>query len=153
MFLSSLTKYTKKIKTKVILGPATIKSKKIKLFEKKYQKHIKIIQSTKDMHKEISRAEIGICSGGITTYEFAAMRVPFAIVSQVKHQLITAREWERKGHAINLGLISSKTSNRIDKFLKNIVEKRLPQINKSNIIDGLGAQRVAKEILGIKLDS
>lgn len=150
-FLTSISKYIKKIKVKIILGPATMRSEKIKIMEKRYRNHIKIIQRTKNMFKEISEAEFGICSGGITTYEFASLNVPFAIICQVNHQLITAREWERKGIALNLGLINYKTPDKIEKIINKILEKKICLLtNNNHIIDGKGAQRVVREILKIK---
>jgi len=103
------------------------------------------------MQKEISSSRFGICSGGLTTYEFAAVNIPFAIICQVRHQLTTAREWQRLGIASNLGLINNKTQEKIHHFLKNIIKnKTVPQLNKNPVIDGLGAKRISREILKMK---
>lgn len=147
--LKILSEYIEKIKIKIILGPVTHKSKENEALEKNYGKHLKIIQQTYDMQKEISNVKFGICGGGITTYEFASMKVPFAIICQYPHQLITAREWEHRGIATNLGKINNKLQKNVKKFLDNIVlhneiRYRFPQ---KCIVDGLGAKRVAREIL------
>ena len=148
ILLSSLAKYLKKIKIKIILGPVTIKSKKIKTLEKYYGKYVKIVQKTRNMYKEISHAEFGLCSGGLTTYEFAALNVPFGIISQVDHQLITAKEWHRKKIAFDLGLVNSKTQQNIEKFLSKIIQNKIYyKINKKPLVDGHGTERVAHEIL------
>ena len=148
VLLKVLTKYLKKIKTKIILGPSTTESCNIKSLKKKYRSRLQIIQKTCDMYKEISRAEYGICSGGITSYEFAAVGIPFGIISQVKHQLTTAREWQRRGIALNLGLVNNEIQVKINRFLKNIAENKMHgKINTKEIIDGRGGERVAKEIL------
>lgn len=95
--------------------------------------------------------KFGICSGGITSYEFACRRIPFAMVCQVKHQLITAREWERKGIASNMGIINKKTKKKIEIFLKSILENKIPKQRKIKFLpDGLGSKRVAREIQGLK---
>lgn len=148
LFLNSIEKYIDKIKIKVILGPSTNKSKKIKDLEKKYSNQIKIIQETKNMAKEMSEVEYGISSGGLTSYEFASMRIPFGIISQVKHQLKTADMWEQKGIVNNLGLISNKTPRKIDEFLKKIDENRI-SLNKikHKDMDSNGIIRIKGEIL------
>jgi len=63
--------------------------------------------------KSISEARFGLCAGGITSYEFACLNVPFAIICQVKHQLITAKEWEKQEIARNLGLLTKNTPKKL----------------------------------------
>jgi len=151
MFLKCVQPHITKIKTKIIVGPVGKKSKLTQTLEKKYPSHLKIVKSTKNMKKEIILSKFGICSGGITSYEFAAMKKPFAIICVVKHQLITATEWEKKGCALNFGMATKTAENRIKKFLHKIVEgNSLYRIKKRNLVDGKGASRVSHEILKIR---
>lgn len=132
-------------KTKIILGPATKKIKKLSLNESRY---LTIVKKTNDMRKEISTAKRGLCSGGITSYEFASQKIPFGIICQEKHQLMTANEWEKKKIAVNLGLINSETHKKLRKFLEGISSKKIIP-SKKIICDAKGAERVAKKILSI----
>ena len=68
--------------------------------KKKFNNNLSIIQTTSDMHREISNAKFGICAGGFTTYEFAALKVPFAIISQVPHQLQIASIWGKEKNCV-----------------------------------------------------
>ncbi|MEX0595813.1 MAG: hypothetical protein WD512_04865, partial [Candidatus Paceibacterota bacterium] len=144
--LEQLAKINSKLKTKIILGPSTITSKKIRMFEKKLGGHVEIVKQTKNMYNEMISTEFGLCSGGITSYEFATLGVPFAIVSQVKHQLKTAKEWDRRGTALNLGLVNDKTPQKIRRFLQLVAQKKVPH-PRNLTLDGRGVKRVAKEIL------
>lgn len=144
-----LEKNLDKITAKIILGAATKKSKKIKFLESKYPKRLQIIQETKNMKKEISHAEFGICSGGITTYEFTSLGVPFVIICQYKHQLKTAREWQKRNIALNFGLPNKQTRSKIQNLIKKIAENKVLVKPNKSIVDGLGAKRVAHEILKI----
>lgn len=154
LFLESILKYPTKIKTKIILGPSTIKSKEIATIQKNYKNHINIIQKTNNMHKEMSEARFGICAGGLTTYEFASLGVPFAIICQVKHQLVTAHQWHNKKIAINLGLIEKISQSKINSFLHKITNRKISlKTPKRSIIDGRGSMRVANEIIRIKQES
>ena len=151
MFLKCFQPYITKIKTKIIVGPVGKKSKLTQTLEKKYPSRLKILKSTKNMKKEIVFSKFGICSGGITSYEFAAMKKPFAIICAIKHQLITATEWEKKGCALNFGMATGTAKNRISKFLQKIVEGNSPyRIKKRNLVDGKGVSRVSHEILKIR---
>jgi len=151
ILLKELLKLNHKIKTKVILGPATKKTRKISILEKKIGKSLTIKKNTKNMHDEISNVKYGICSGGITTYEFASLKIPFGIICQVKHQLETANEWEKRRIAMNLGLPNNKIGKKISDFLQLVSEEKLPQnLKHKSIVDGLGAKRVTKQILKLK---
>ena len=141
-----LQNFTNNVDIKIILGPATKKTKKIKQFEKEHKKNIKIITKTNNMPKEISQASFGICAGGLTTYEFAAANIPMAIICQYKHQLKTANEWEKQQMAINLGLNKKNIDIKIIKLLEKIYSKKIKK-TKKKIIDGYGSKRVSKEIL------
>ena len=144
IILKKISKYEKKIKIKIILGHATKNKSIISKFVTK-SNEITIINKTNNMKKEISSTKFGICAGGITTYEFATLHIPFAIVCQYKHQIFTAKEWHKRKIAKNLGFIQ-KDSKKIDVFLNQLLQNKII-LNQSNLVDGLGSQRVSKEIL------
>ena len=147
--LDEIIKLSSAYKIKLILGPGTFVSSSILNLIKRNHKGIVISQETNDMHKEISLSKYGICSGGLTTYEFASQEVPFAIICQVRHQLTTAKEWEKLGIAKNLGLMSQKTKKNIIQFIKTSSDTNTFLVKK-NFLDGLGGKRVAKEIIKLK---
>ena len=146
IILKKISKYEKKIKIKIILGHATKNKSIISKFVTK-SNEITIINKTNNMKKEISSTKFGICAGGITTYEFAALQIPFAIVCQYKHQIFTAKEWHKKKIAKNLGFIQ-KDPKKIDIFLNSLMQNKI-FLNTSNLVDGLGSRRVAMEILNL----
>ena len=104
-----LEKFLDKIKVKIILGQATPKSKLVRKIESKFPSNLKIIRETTNLKEEISNSKFGMCAGGVTSYEFASLGVPFAIICQYKHQQVTAKEWQNKGIAWNLGFPNKKT--------------------------------------------
>tara|TARA_B000000460_G_C21366894_1_gene327886 strand:- start:5 stop:712 length:708 start_codon:yes stop_codon:yes gene_type:complete len=139
-----------KIKVKIILGQSTSKSNQVKIIESKFPNNLEIISETNNLKKEILSSRFGICAGGITTYEFASLGIPFAIICQYKHQLATAREWEKNGLAFNLGFPNKKINMKIQKFLKYLIEgNAMNKLESKHIVDGYGAKRVAKEILNL----
>jgi len=145
-----LEKFLDKIKIIIILGQATSKSNEVKIIESKFPNNLEIISETNNLKKEILSSRFGICAGGITTYEFASLGIPFAIICQYKHQLATAREWEKKGLAFNLGFPNKKINMKIQKFLKYVIEGNvMSKLESKHIVDGYGAKRVAKEILNL----
>lgn len=148
ILLDVLNECDYQFKTKIILGPLTKYSKKMKAFLKSKNQFIKIINQSQNMKKDMSESEFGVCSGGITTYEFECLSVPFGIICQNRHQLVTAREWQRREIAVNLGLVDKSVKQRIKKYLNAIDSNRFSKMP-DHIVDGKGANRVAKEILKI----
>ena len=102
------------------------------------------------MKKEIASSKFGICAGGITTYEFSVMKVPFAIICQYDHQIITAREWAKRKMAINLGFIQDN-KKKLDVLLKQLAHKKI-QLKSRRMVDGLGSKRVAEQILRLTVN-
>ena len=147
-FLDALEKNDPGFTIKIILG---LGASKINIQNKNFKSKITIVQETKNMFKEISSAEFGLCSGGITSYEFVSLGVPFAIISQVKHQVKTAKQWEKLGVAYNLGLVNKMTHKKIKHFLQLInSDPSLLCSKNSNIVDGLGGKRTMREIMTLK---
>lgn len=131
---------------KIITGPATNNQKLKKVFSQK-QKRVQIISHVKNLKNLIQNTKFGICSGGITTYEFAALNVPFAIICQYKHQKQTAREWAKLDLAINLGFPNKNLSKKLARLLVKLSNNRCPKFNYKKIVDGLGTKRVVEEIM------
>ena len=125
---------------KMILGPSTPKLKS----SIKMKSNIILQEKTNDMFQEIKKSEFGICSGGITTYEFAAIGIPFAIICQNRHQTVTAKKWEKVYGAINLGMPNKNTHKKIEKILNDEIKYK---ITKKILVDGLASKRVKKEVI------
>ena len=149
LLMLQLINFKGKIRTKIILGPGSKKTKKTISLEKKLKKSVSIISHSANMISQIENARIGLCSGGITSYEFASLNKPFGIICQTTHQLKTAEEWEKKKIAINLGIKNKSTNNKLEKFLSSIYENKFKKLTKISYVDGLGHKRVAKKILDL----
>ncbi|RZD38778.1 MAG: hypothetical protein CXT78_14615 [Thaumarchaeota archaeon] len=144
---SILPNFLEKLKIKIILGPITKKPNCLTKIENNFKNKLKIIRYTNDLRKEIFQSRVGLCSGGVTTYEFASLKVPFGIICQYKHQRITALEWEKIGCGINLGENDKELRGKIEIFLKNILEHKMDFKMNKILIKGNGAKKVKNEIL------
>ena len=146
---NQLIKYIDKIKVKIILGPATKKSHLIKNLQLKNYKNLEIVYQVDSLIKEITKTKFGICAGGITSYEFASLGVPTIILCQYKHQIITAKEWEKHEVGLNLGIPNTSFEQNLQKIIQKIVYNEIKLKSKPTLVDGKGANRVAMEILKI----
>lgn len=142
-----IIQFLDKLKVKIILGPATTKSKIIRRLESKFKDNLVVVQKTNNMRQEILDAKFGICGGGITSYEFTNMGVPFAIICQYRHQLQTAMQWHKNKIGINLGLPNKQLRKKIRFLINEILNHRFPAKSRKIKVDGLGARRISKLIL------
>ena len=145
-FCYELEKFSDKLRVKIIIGISTKKTSYIRKIEK-FSNSIEIINFTKNLQREIHKSKFGLCSGGITTYEFASAKIPFAIICQYPHQKLTAKEWEKRGYAINLGTVDKKLPIKINKFLSNLIQNKIKISIDQSITDRMGGKRVANFIL------
>ena len=150
MITEILPLYLDKLKVEIILGPVNRKKRKLYNLQKKYPKNLFIKESTSDMAKEMCKTKYGLCSGGLTSYEFVSMGIPIGIIPDDNHQIITAKHWEKLGFAKNLGIISETTREKTDQFLREIYQGKFLTKTKKIIVDGNGVNRVSNEILKIK---
>lgn len=152
LFCNVAKEFLDKINIKIILGSATKKSAMVKTLEKHYPKNLEIIFSTTNLKRELSNAKFVFSAGGITTYEIALMKIPFVIICQYKHQLLTAKQWENRRVAKNLGMPNKFTSIKIKKIINKMIHDKFQIESNLNFVDGFGARRVAKEILNLMND-
>jgi spore coat polysaccharide biosynthesis predicted glycosyltransferase SpsG len=144
---NQLIKYIDEIKVKIILGPATRKTNFIKNLESNNYKNFEVVSKVDSLEKEISKTKFGICAGGITSYEFASLGVPTIILCQYKHQLLTAKEWEKNNVGLNLGMPDITFEDNFQKIVRKILDGKIVIKSNQALVDGKGLSRVSKEIL------
>jgi spore coat polysaccharide biosynthesis protein SpsF len=144
--ISSLSDLTRQYDFTFILGPGF---KRIDEFANKAEdKNIKFIQSPKSIHYLFAKSDLVICSGGLTSFELCALRVPFIGISRLA--------WETR-RLKKLESLQACSFIEADEGLKNNLLKALADLsglevrNKmsakaKNIVDGKGASRIAKII-------
>ena len=95
--------------------------------------------------------KVGIIGGGISTYEFARLKIPFGIICQYRHQIITSREWAKKNIAENLGMFNFELNTKTKSFLEKIDQDRLrlKTMKKTEFSD---SRKILSEILRLKDD-
>ena len=144
--LESLSYVSGRLSIRCILGVGTKNSQKLKNLQRNSKHKISIINQTSSMKREIDVCRFGLCSGGITTYEFAASKIPFAIISQNKHQLITANEWHKRKAGIDIGLPNKKNQKKLIKFLEDISRGETSGFSRRKFVDGNATSRISKYI-------
>ncbi len=98
--------------------------------------------------RQMAAADIGIVSGGMTTFETTAMGLPCLIIQIAENQKLNARAWHAAGVARNMGSLDALTPKVLRQGLRTLVEnpeerKQLVEAGKA-LVDCKGTRRVAR---------
>ena len=115
---------------------------------------IKIEQNVADMPRLMAWADAAISGGGTTCWELAFMGLPFATVILAENQRRSAENLAEKKVAVNLGWYEDIKPDMAAEAIAKLLADRALRQSMSNqgktLIDGQGAQRVAKLLLPAK---
>jgi len=111
-------------------------------------KRFSFIEGRKDLSTLIYQADLGITSGGITSYEFLCAGTPVLVFSYVDNQRKVASTLGKMGAAINLGHLPRKEAiAKAVWCLMNDRRKRQSMSRKGKLlVDGKGISRIAQAI-------
>ena len=156
-FLTAISEIPLNINIYIILGQT--EKKLVKLYRSEIEKYnltskIKLFIYPKNFQTIIKKADIGVTSGGLSLFEFAAYGIPTISLPQYKHQLNTINNLRKFGITF-LGSNEMKLNKLFfQKVLNNLINDSLKrnEINKMapKFIDGKGLKRI-KKLIYLKL--
>ena len=113
-----------------------------------------VLRSVSDMAGLMERCDAAVSANGTTVYELSAAGLPSITFAMVEEQVPSGESLARLGVAEYCGLIDGDAAavarecvNRLTRLVVNPREAALLASRASGLIDGLGAARIAKEIL------
>ena len=116
-----------------------------------YQLHT----STNDMAAFMWRADLAVSAGGGTAFELAYMGVPAAVTATADNQRYNVKALEQSGAAVNLGPVSSQSTDALAAQIDAIIDSKQTRTALSaggkKIIDGKGAKRAAEMMAPTRL--
>jgi spore coat polysaccharide biosynthesis predicted glycosyltransferase SpsG len=108
-----------------------------------------IRRDVSNMASLMAEADLSIASFGVTTYELAAIGVPMICVCLTKDHAEAARALVSEHAAISMGYYKEISSANLANMLKCVIQGDCASrmfARVSQIIDGLGAKRIASVI-------
>jgi len=143
---------TANLNLRIILGIDYTDSKKRELREilEDFVGIYELIQGSDNMARLMLWSDLAITGGGLTKYETAVTGTPSIIIPQVAHQAELAREFEREGTALNLGLGDSvgeeDIANAIGRLLRDDTLRAEMSKRGKMLCNGKGIERIISEI-------
>ena len=96
------------------------------------------------------RSDLAITSGGLTKYETAVTGTPSIIISHFDREAAAAKEFEKGGTTLHLGLVSEVDEEDIVRAIERLLEDYALRVDMSqkgrNLVDGKGVERITAEI-------
>lgn len=134
----------------VVVGAASPHKEAIKTFcegHKGFNFHCQI----SNIEELLIRADLAIGAGGTATWERCCLGLPSLVISLAANQEKMAREMAESGYQVYLGSIEGVSLDNLQSAIQTF--SRIPQmlnflgLRSKSLVDGLGADRVVREIM------
>ncbi len=133
----------------IIVGPLFDNLSQLNKIIKSY-KNIKLIKSSNEIWKDLSKADVAITNGGNTLFESCALSIPTLSIPAFKHEVKYSEAFMKENFCVNLGLREinqEKINSNLLNLLENTLLRKKMFYSGKKIIDGKGLLRVQKIIL------
>ena len=149
MFDNIHTNMIKIINITIIVGPLFDNLFQLNKIIKSY-KNIKLIKSSNEIWKDLSKADVAITNGGNTLFESCALSIPTLSIPAFKHEVKYSEAFMKENFCVNLGLKQinpEKINSNLLNLLENTSLRKKMFYSGKKIVDGKGLLRVQKIIL------
>ena len=150
--LKSLPHLQRALNVQIVLGPGypdSIRQEVSEIFNN-FPGNLQLLQVSDNMAGLMLWSDLAITGGGLTKYETAVTGTPSIIISQVPHQEKLAKEFEKEGTALNLGLGTRVSEEKIAGAVVNLLENGTLRAEMGRmgrkLVDGRGIERIISEI-------
>jgi len=149
--ITALSKIEQEIEIIVVLGPAFRHERELESAIKKAKRPFTIIRNAQNIRELMENADIAVCSGGNTLFEMAFTGTPAVVICGELFEEETAKRMEAEGFGISLGFGGKVREEQIFKAVNALIgdyplRLRMSR-NGQKLVDGAGADRIAKNIL------
>lgn len=104
-----------------------------------------------EVGRHMSQSDLAVIAGGTASFETAAMGLPCLIIQTAENQKLNAAAWERANTAVDLGQIQNLTHHILLSSVLRLIDDPHSRQSMSRagkaLVDGLGAERVARSLL------
>lgn len=115
-----------------------------------YSEKLRLHVNACNVSELMLESDVGIVSAGTVSYEACAVGLPMLLVAMADNQLKNLRGWSQGGAASVLGRAKKLSAERLHEELNSLVSQPALLSSMSaagmNLVDGLGAQRVAHNL-------
>jgi len=104
----------------------------------------------RDFVKDLSEMQLGILTGGTTTFEAAAVGLPMVLIQIADNQGPSCEAWDKMGAAVFLGELEQGSSHKLVNTLKTLIDdpekRKLMSETGRAVLDCKGTKRVVRKL-------
>jgi UDP-2,4-diacetamido-2,4,6-trideoxy-beta-L-altropyranose hydrolase len=113
----------------------------------KNRDNIDVYNNPSNIAEIYSKCKVAVVAGGVTTYEMAYLGIPMIIIPYTDNQIPNTKAWAENNYGIGFTDMDEIKNKLKKEGLSGIVHDVKRKVKKCDVcIDGLGAQRISKEI-------
>lgn len=143
------------IRLHVVAGAFNTNRDKLETMKEAYQNVI-VYHNVARMSELMQKCDIALSAGGTTLYELCACGIPSICFTFADNQIEGAKEFDRQGLMYYAGDVRIRMESCIDEIISKVEllnndEAHRKQLSKKvmTVVDGMGANRIADELLMI----
>src|SRR3989344_5606204 len=141
------------IKFNVVIGPAFTNRNEINETLENSDLNYSLVENMNDLSEIMYDSDLVICAGGLTSFELCAIGTPFIGISNIGWEDNRLRRMEEKGICKYSGGLEEFDEKRLHNIFKDLInnkkERENMSLNGKKLLDGKGANKTAKIIMGI----
>ncbi|WP_239618834.1 UDP-2,4-diacetamido-2,4,6-trideoxy-beta-L-altropyranose hydrolase [Cohnella mopanensis] len=139
-----------KLRAKVLMGKINAQAGRIRALCKELD-NVQCLDHTENMAELMQEADLAIGSGGTTTWERCCLGLPSLVIMTADNQVELSEYAAKSGLIVLLGYSADVKSDHIRdtvlEFMQNPEFRSTMSMRGGNLVDGLGAERMVKELL------
>ena len=139
----------------VVVGALNQDYEELKKIEEHYSQ-VKVLKNISNMAEVMCNVDLVVSAAGTVLYESCSLRVPTIFFCIADNQLMDAKFWNTEGLMVYAGDIRKSRNqvvenifSAIEMLMKNDILREHMIERMKNTVDGMGAERIAKEIAGL----
>ena len=110
-----------------------------------------IVESPQSLRAEIVRSDVVVCSGGQSMLEAAACARACVAIPVVENQKAQVGILDQAGAVVGLPTGATSLSDSVSRLVSDIDARHALAMRARSVVDGQGARRLAKALLGIPI--
>jgi len=136
--------------TTVLLGPGFAHNDALSQLLSRTRRRFVVLRGPDDIPSVMTRADLAVCSFGVTAYELAAAGIPAVYLCLTPDHAESASALAAGGMGVSLGIFKAVTHNQLAATVRDLLVNRqrleCMRGQARRTIDGMGAARVAEAL-------
>lgn len=148
--LAALLPWRRDVRLHILTSGQNANLQKVRGLLQGHEQRVSLHVDAPDFPALLAAADLAVIAGGMTTFEAAALGVPFVVIEIADNQARNAAAWADLGVAVNMGPLGSfdarELRDQVESLASDVQRRRSMASRGRELVDGMGARRIAAEL-------